>query len=111
VSNVDDPMLPVSTVRAWTLGIFWALILPGINEFFHFRYPSLLVSGVCTTHIYTRCRHSCDAVQLIAVLLSYPLGRFWARVVPNWHVFGVALNPGDFTIKVTCIIVRAKPLS
>jgi hypothetical protein len=49
VSNVDDPSLPVSTIRAWTLGILWAVFLPGVNQFFHFRYPSLLISGVRVT--------------------------------------------------------------
>jgi hypothetical protein len=46
VANTDDPEMPVNTLRAWTLGIFWAILLPGINEFFYFRYPSILVSPV-----------------------------------------------------------------
>lgn len=46
VANFDDPDMPVSTLRAWTLGIFWAIVLPGINQFFYFRYPSIMVTGV-----------------------------------------------------------------
>ncbi len=46
VANYDDPSMPVATLRAWTLGILWAMILPGINEFYYFRYPSLMVTGV-----------------------------------------------------------------
>jgi hypothetical protein len=46
VANTDDPDMPVNTLRAWTLGIVWAILLPGMNEFFHFRYPSLGVSPV-----------------------------------------------------------------
>ena len=46
VANYDDPSMPVTTLRAWTLGILWAIILPGINEFYYFRYPSIMVTGV-----------------------------------------------------------------
>jgi hypothetical protein len=31
--------------------------------------------------------------------LIFPLGRLWARAVPNIKLFGVPLNPGLFTIK------------
>jgi len=27
------------------------------------------------------------------------MGRLWAKVVPNWSIFGISLNPGPFTIK------------
>ena len=46
VANFDDPSMPVNTLRAWFLGILWAVIIPGINEFYYFRYPSLVVSSV-----------------------------------------------------------------
>ncbi len=46
VANYDETSMPVATFRAWTLGILWAMILPGINEFYYFRYPSLMVTGV-----------------------------------------------------------------
>ena len=39
------------------------------------------------------------AVQIVAQLLSYPVGRLWARVVPNVKIFGVSINPGPFTVK------------
>ncbi|KAH9914186.1 OPT oligopeptide transporter [Epithele typhae] len=81
VANYDDPDMPVNTVRAWVLGLLWAIIIPGINEFYYFRYPSLAVSSI------------------VAQLLSFPLGRAWARWMPQWTVFGVAFNPGLFTIK------------
>jgi hypothetical protein len=45
-------------------------------------------------------------MQLIAVLLSYPVGRCWARLVPDYKIFGVSLNPGDFTIKVALVLLR-----
>lgn len=46
VANFDDPNMPVSTLRAWLFGICWSFILPGINQFFYFRYPTISVSSV-----------------------------------------------------------------
>lgn len=57
------------------------MIIPGLNQFFFFRYPSVNLTG------------------MVAQLLSFPMGRLWAAVVPNVSVFGVHLNPGPFTIK------------
>ncbi|KAF8264676.1 hypothetical protein EI94DRAFT_1805493 [Lactarius quietus] len=31
VANTDDPTMPVSTLRAWVLGIIGAVLIPGIN--------------------------------------------------------------------------------
>ncbi|KAF9644264.1 small oligopeptide transporter [Thelephora ganbajun] len=81
VANFDDPEMPVNTFRAWVIGLFWAVVLPGINQFFFFRYPTVTVGG------------------LVAQLVSYPMGRLWARFMPRVKVFGVSLNPGPFTIK------------
>ncbi|KAG2155226.1 OPT oligopeptide transporter [Suillus bovinus] len=81
VSNTDDMSIPVSTFRAWAMGFFWVIIVPGLNQFFFFRYPSVSVTG------------------MVAQLLAFPMGRLWAAVVPNVSVFGVRLNPGPFTIK------------
>ncbi|KAI0759419.1 small oligopeptide transporter [Trametes elegans] len=81
VANYDDPTMPVNTVRSWVLGVLWAIILPGVNEFYYFRYPSIVVGGI------------------VAQLVSFPLGRAWARFVPAVKIFGVSLNPGIFTIK------------
>ena len=71
----------VSTFRAWVIGLIWAIVVPGLNQFLFFRYPSVTISG------------------LVAQLLSFPMGRAWARFMPNVTVFGVAINPGPFTIK------------
>ncbi|RDB17348.1 Sexual differentiation process protein isp4 [Hypsizygus marmoreus] len=81
VANTDDPDIPSSTIRSWTLGLLWAIIIPGLNQFFFFRYPSVTVTGV------------------VAQLLVFPIGRAWARVVPNVKIFGLSLNPGPFSIK------------
>ncbi|PCH41947.1 small oligopeptide transporter, partial [Wolfiporia cocos MD-104 SS10] len=81
VANYDDPSMPVTTIRSWMLGVCWAIVLPGVNQFYYFRYPSLLVGPV------------------VAQLATFPLGRAWARFVPRVKLFGVSLNPGPFTIK------------
>lgn len=81
VANFDDPSMPASTLRAWVLGLVWAIILPGVNQFYYFRYPSIAVGG------------------LVAQLLTFPLGRLWDRFMPRVTVFGISVNPGPFTIK------------
>jgi hypothetical protein len=47
VANTDDPTMPSSTIRAWVVGLFWAVVLSGANQFFLFRYPSDYISQVC----------------------------------------------------------------
>ena len=47
------------------------------------------------TRIHSRTRDH----QLVAQLVSYPMGRLWARFIPTVKVLGVSLNPGPFTIK------------
>ncbi|KZV91748.1 OPT oligopeptide transporter [Exidia glandulosa HHB12029] len=81
VANTDDPDMPVNTLRAWVIGIIWAIVVPGLNQFFFFRYPSVTITG------------------LVAQLLSFPMGRLWAYALPNVKLFGIAVNPGPFTIK------------
>ncbi|KAH9946707.1 OPT oligopeptide transporter [Amylocystis lapponica] len=81
VANTDDPDMPVSSIRSWCIGIIWAILLPGLNQFLFFRYPSINVTGI------------------VAQLLSFPMGRLWARFMPSVKIFGVSLNPGPFTLK------------
>ncbi|KAF8264675.1 OPT oligopeptide transporter protein-domain-containing protein [Lactarius quietus] len=44
------------------------------------------------------------SLQLIALLVSFPVGKLWAKYVPNVTLFGIELNPGPFTIKEHVII-------
>ncbi|PCH34542.1 OPT oligopeptide transporter [Wolfiporia cocos MD-104 SS10] len=81
VANTDDWDMPVCTFRAWVVGVAWAMIIPGMNQFFFFRYPSVTVTGI------------------VAQLLAFPVCRLWARVVPRVKILGVSLNPGPFTVK------------
>jgi hypothetical protein len=46
VSNTDDMEMPVDTFRAWTIGLLWAVLIPGLNQFLHFRYPSISIGSV-----------------------------------------------------------------
>ncbi|KZT68237.1 small oligopeptide transporter [Daedalea quercina L-15889] len=81
VANTDDFDMPASTIRTWVIGVIWAMIIPGMNQFFFFRYPSVSVTSY------------------VALLLSFPVGRLWARFMPKVKVLGLSLNPGPFTIK------------
>ncbi|KAF5340391.1 hypothetical protein D9611_007769 [Ephemerocybe angulata] len=81
VACTDDPDMPASTLRAWILGLAWAVLIPGMNQFFYFRYPSVAIGG------------------LVAQLLVFPVGRIWVRIMPCVKIFGLELNPGPFTIK------------
>ncbi|KAJ7088419.1 small oligopeptide transporter [Mycena belliarum] len=81
VANTDDPDMPVTTARTWIIGLAWAILIPGLNQFFFFRFPSVTIGGI------------------VAQLLSFPVGRAAAAYVPNWHILGVSLNPGPFTVK------------
>ncbi|KAI0321181.1 OPT oligopeptide transporter [Amylostereum chailletii] len=86
VANTDDPSMPAGTFRAWVIGLIWAIIIPGVNQFFFFRYPSVTIS------------------TLVPQLLSFPVVKLWAAWVPQVTVLGVSLNPGPFTIKEHVII-------
>ena len=39
VANTDDPTMPVSTIRSWVIGLVFAIIMSGLNQFFFFRFP------------------------------------------------------------------------
>jgi hypothetical protein len=49
VANTDDPTMPSSTFRAWVVGLIWAVLLPGVNQFFFFRYPAVSINQVRET--------------------------------------------------------------
>jgi len=73
--------MPAATLRTWVIGLAWAILIPGLNQFFSFRYPSVTINGI------------------VAQLLSFPVGRAAAAWLPNWKIFGVSINPGPFTVK------------
>ncbi|KAL1692218.1 OPT oligopeptide transporter protein-domain-containing protein [Schizophyllum commune] len=89
VSNTDDMDMPVSTIRAWIIGIAWAILIPGLNQFLAFRFPSIIIGGI------------------VSQLLSLPIGCAFARYLPNWSIFGIPLNPGPFSVKEHVLITSS----
>ncbi|KAL1868382.1 hypothetical protein Plec18167_008308 [Paecilomyces lecythidis] len=82
VPAVDDPSLPVNTVRMWFIGIIFTIIGSGLNQFFNLRQPSVTISA------------------LVAQLLAFPVGCAWAKFMPLGF-----LNPNrDFNIKEHALI-------
>ena len=83
--RAEDGEEPANTLRAWVLGFFFVTISSGVNMLLSMRSPAITIPVVAI------------------LLLVYPVGCFWARVVPNWtfKTFGVvwSLNPGPFNIK------------
>ena len=90
VSNKDDPSTLVLTFRSWFLGLLFTCLLSFVNQFFWYRTSPLFVG------------------TLVAQLLTYPLGRTMAKILPTrkYKIFGwsFTLNPGPFTIKEHCVI-------
>jgi OPT family small oligopeptide transporter len=94
VASVDDPAMPVNTFRMWFLGVFFTLLVAGMNQVFSFRYPSVLITGI------------------VAQLIALPFGKALERILPTTRVrlFNRvwSLNPGPFNIKEhVCITVMA----
>ncbi|KAG9081832.1 hypothetical protein FS749_007352 [Ceratobasidium sp. UAMH 11750] len=48
VSPEDDPSMPCSTVRAWTIGLLFACAGAIINQFFSLRFPRIDIDEVVT---------------------------------------------------------------
>ncbi|KAK3832929.1 MAG: OPT family small oligopeptide transporter [Linnemannia elongata] len=76
VSNKDEPGLPVMTFRFWVMAVLFSCLLSFFNQFFWFRSHPMTLS------------------TLVIQLISYPFGKFMARVLPAGP-----LNPGPFNIK------------
>ncbi|KAK7047217.1 hypothetical protein VNI00_006883 [Paramarasmius palmivorus] len=79
VANTDDFDMPASTLRAWVIGLAFAILIPGLNQFFFFRFPSVTITG------------------LVGQLVSFPIGRLAAATLPRKKIFGISLNPGMHT--------------
>jgi OPT family small oligopeptide transporter len=87
VDNHDDPNTPVSTIRAWTIGILFSVFLAFVNQLFEIRQPAI--------------RFDTNVAQLLA----YPLGKAWEKWMPHAEIKipftskTVNLNPGRFNKK------------
>ncbi|KAK9461999.1 OPT oligopeptide transporter protein-domain-containing protein [Lipomyces oligophaga] len=82
---VDDPNVPVETIRVYILGSIWVAIGAFINEMFDKRQPSLSLDST------------------VIQLLVYPCGRLCQYILPDWGFTfrGTrhSLNPGPWTYK------------
>lgn len=86
VPNTDNFDLPQSTIRMWVIGMCLCTLGCGMNMLFSFHLPAFTVTAFVTT------------------ILALPIGRTWERIVPNWKIFGMELNPGPFNIKEHTIV-------
>ncbi|KDQ54878.1 hypothetical protein JAAARDRAFT_37990 [Jaapia argillacea MUCL 33604] len=90
VASVDDPTMPVSTVRMWFLGVIYTILIVGLNQFFSFRYPSVFVTG------------------LVVQLTSLPAGKLLEYILPRYRFcigrYSLTLNPGPFNVKEHTVI-------
>ncbi|XBW38791.1 hypothetical protein QEN19_004375 [Hanseniaspora menglaensis] len=66
--SLDDPSIPVETVRSYVLGLIWLVIAAGFNEFFAHRMVSISVSTA------------------VIQMFLYPMGEAWAKWIPCWGV-------------------------
>lgn len=86
---MDDPNLPVETVRAYLLGIIWVIIGTGVNQFFEPRMPPISI----TSHLLQ--------------FLVYPCGRL-LELLPDYGftVRGrrISLNPGPWNSKEQALV-------
>ncbi|KAH8703517.1 OPT oligopeptide transporter protein-domain-containing protein [Talaromyces proteolyticus] len=96
-NHQNDPTEPVLTLRMWVLGILFCAIVSGLNTLYTLRNPSITISSS------------------VVLLLSYPLGKLWEKVVPNWNArlrsWSFSLNPGPFNQKEHVLIYIMSNLS
>ncbi|KAK1544729.1 OPT family small oligopeptide transporter [Colletotrichum paranaense] len=90
VQPFDDTELPINTIRAWSIGAIMCTIIAACNILLGLRRSPIIITST--------------VVQLI----SYPLGCFCAKVIPEikFNLFGHELNtnPGPFNVKEHTII-------
>ncbi|KAL7622032.1 hypothetical protein AAE478_007533 [Parahypoxylon ruwenzoriense] len=96
VRNVDGGEA-ACTVRAWILGMIFVTIGSGLNMLLSMRNPAV------------------NFPALVVVLLVYPIGCLWAKVIPTrkFNTFGLewTFNPGPFTIKEHVVITLMSNVS
>ncbi|KAL4874660.1 OPT oligopeptide transporter protein-domain-containing protein [Aspergillus karnatakaensis] len=85
VAPEDDPDLPCGTIRSWSIGILFVIILAFTNQLFSVRQPSISIGAT------------------VAQFLAYPVGKAAERFLPDVGItlFGIrhSLNPGPFNKK------------
>lgn len=77
--------MPAGTIRAWTIGLIFVVLLSFVNQLFSVRQPTIRLDAA------------------VVQLLSFPLGKAWERWLPvgEFTLLGTKhqLNPGRFNQK------------
>ncbi|KAI1077261.1 OPT family small oligopeptide transporter [Whalleya microplaca] len=96
VRNIDGGEV-ANTVRAWILGMIFVTLGSGLNMFLSMRSPAI------------------NFPSLVVLLLVYPIGCLWAKIVPTrvFNTFGLkwTFNTGPFTIKEHVVITLMSNVS
>lgn len=96
VRNTDGGEV-ACTVRAWILGMIFVTLGSGLNMLLSMRSPQV------------------NFPALVVVLLVYPIGCLWAKVMPMrvFNTFGLewTLNTGPFTIKEHVVVTLMSNVS
>ena len=86
VPSTDDYELPQNTIRMWTIGMILTMVGCGMNTFFLLHAPSFSIT------------------MYVTLILAWPIGVAWHKVMPNVSIFGAPLNPGPFNLKEHALI-------
>lgn len=85
VDPQDDEEVPVETIRAYFLGVGWAVVGTFTATFFNSRFPAISLSGA------------------VIQILLFPGAKLLEKTLPDWgvRVWGTrhSLNPGPWTFK------------
>ncbi|KAJ3318241.1 hypothetical protein HDV06_000734 [Boothiomyces sp. JEL0866] len=81
LSTEDNVNTPALTIRGLFIATLFAIPLTFINTMASFRNNPYSIPST------------------IANILAYPIGIFFAAVLPDVSLFGVSLNPGPFSVK------------
>ena len=105
VSNIDDPEMPVLTLRMWFIGLLLCTIAGYV---FSSAPPALHVDVSSSMNIFFYFRQPAPSVPPLALVISsYPLGKFLAFILPTTPYrlprwlggMEFTLNPGPWNIK------------
>lgn len=76
----------------WSLAIVFCIVVSGLNTLYTLRTPSITISAS------------------VVLLLAYPLGKIWEKIVPDWNfplgVWSFSLNPGPFNTKASDLLLH-----
>ncbi|KAH9963637.1 oligopeptide transporter [Russula dissimulans] len=108
VSNIDDPDMPVLTIRMWLVGLFLSLIAACVAPSSYFIPRTLRVALPFANAVFFNFRQPAPlVVPVVVLLIAHPLGKFLAYSLPITihrlpRILGAvqfSLNPGPWNIK------------